>query len=64
MTDESDLLRRLIEQELSYHLASQPHNRPPSPREIARRVAEDVLRQLDRLGAQVVRMHALGPRRE
>jgi hypothetical protein len=64
MTDETDLLRRIIEEEVADALRRVQHqdNRPLDPSYIAHRVAEEVLRQLDRVGAQVVRMHANGPR--
>jgi hypothetical protein len=59
MTDETELLRRLIEEEIDYRLRDRPSNRPINSREIARQVSEEVLRRLERYGAQVIRLHAL-----
>jgi hypothetical protein len=59
MTDETDLLRRLIEEEVAEALRRVGQdNRPLDPSYIAHRVAEEVLRQLERMGAQVIKMHA------
>jgi len=62
VTDESDLLRRLIEDKLEEVLIGRPANTALNTRRIAEKVAEEVLADLRRLGAQVVRMHANGPR--
>jgi hypothetical protein len=65
MTDETDLLRRIIVDEVADALRRVGQgNQPPDPSYIAHSVAEEVLRQLERMGAQVVRMHANGPRGE
>jgi len=58
MTDESDLLRRLIEDKLEEVLIGRPTNTALNTRRVAEKVAEEVLADLRRLGAQVVRMHA------
>lgn len=65
MTDESEILRRIIEDRVRDHLKrAESSNNPPDVYEIARRIAEDVLRDIERLGVQILRMHALGPYRE
>jgi hypothetical protein len=64
MTDETELLRRLIEDEVAYQLIRRQDNQPLDPAYIGQRVAEEVLRRLERMGAQVVKLHALGPRGE
>jgi len=65
MTDESDLLRRLIEKEILWQIEDRrASNRPLDAHRIAEAVADEVMRQLERMGAQVVRMHANGPRGE
>lgn len=61
MTDESDLLRRVIETEVERQIEKlRPGNQPPDARRLAQVIAEEVLYQLRRFGAQVVRIHATG----
>ena len=56
MTDESELLRRLIEAEVVHQLGHKPFTH----RQLAGRVAEEVMHHLQRFGVQVVRLHANG----
>jgi predicted nuclease with RNAse H fold len=69
MTDETELLRQLIEREIDLlrqlmerEIDTAMHGKLPSTpadmRRFAKRIAEEVLRQLERAGAQVVRIHA------
>ena len=53
MTDESELLRLLIEREVERYV-----------RDMSEGIAQEVLRHLARMGAQVVRLHANGEPQE
>jgi len=57
VTDESDLLFWLIERDLFEQLHNSPVFGPVNMRRVAERVSEEVMRQLERRGAQVVRLH-------
>lgn len=57
MTDESDLLRRLLEDEIDNRLRYRPSNEPLKPRQLAQEIAEEVIRRLRNYGVSVVGLH-------
>jgi len=60
VTDESELLRRLIATEIVHQLG----RKPVPHRKLACRVAEEVMMHLQRFGIAVVRLHANGREEE
>jgi hypothetical protein len=60
MTDESDLFRQLLADELERELSEKPlSNRPIDVNRVARKVAEEVIEQLRKRGISIVGLHKM-----